>query len=318
MAPRTALLSDDVKVFALGDAWRELWQRTPGTTPFVSPDWLLPWWRQFGTGQPRVSALWDGERLAGVLPLYVLPAAGKVLPMGVGISDYFDALIDPGASPDAASTLLAGALSGADGLDCNIPELPPDSHLLSATAPGWSARIEDGSPCPVLDGAVPARQQRNLRVAQHRAERRGGCRVRMARADTLHEALDTLFALHARRWQDGGVLSDPRVRAFHREAAPALHSAGLLQLMALEIASRPAASVYTLRTPDTLMYYLGGYDTAFAHESPGTILIGAMIDAARAEGIERIDFLRGAEPYKYAWGATDRLNRLLRLSRDGR
>ncbi len=44
------------------------------------------------------------------------------------------------------------------------------------------------------------------------------------------------------------------------------------------------------------------------HESPGTILLGAMIEEAAAEGVAELHFLRGAEAYKYAWGATDRHN----------
>ena len=33
------------------------------------------------------------------------------------------------------------------------------------------------------------------------------------------------------------------------------------------------------------------------------------VDEAKREGQTTFDFLRGAEEYKYAWGATDRMNR---------
>ena len=43
-------------------------------------------------------------------------------------------------------------------------------------------------------------------------------------------------------------------------------------------------------------------------EQPGTLLLGAVIEQAMREGRREIDFLRGAERYKYAWGAVDRMN----------
>lgn len=317
MSARTELLSSDGDLAALRTSWIELWDRVPSAVPFISPDWLLPWWRQFGTGQPRVATLWRGNQLTGVLPLYVLPTAGRLLPMGVGISDYFDVLVDPEEPPSAASELLAYALSGADGLDCDIPELPPSARLLDATVRNWTVQTEHGVSCPVLEGEIPARQRRKLRMSSNRAARRGCVKIERATVSTAAPAVETLFALHARRW-DGGVIADKRVQAFLREATPILLEAGSLVLSALHIAGQPAASILALRTQTSLMFYLGGYDPALSYEGPGTLLMGTMIDEARAQGPCQIDFLRGGEPYKYTWGALDRRNLLLRLTRDGR
>jgi hypothetical protein len=38
-----------------------------------------------------------------------------------------------------------------------------------------------------------------------------------------------------------------------------------------------------------------------------------MIEEAVKEGRRELHFLRGAEAYKYAWGATDRMNMTRRL-----
>jgi CelD/BcsL family acetyltransferase involved in cellulose biosynthesis len=35
------------------------------------------------------------------------------------------------------------------------------------------------------------------------------------------------------------------------------------------------------------------------------LALGHAIEAAKAEGAASFDFLRGREPYKYAWGARD-------------
>jgi CelD/BcsL family acetyltransferase involved in cellulose biosynthesis len=54
------------------------------------------------------------------------------------------------------------------------------------------------------------------------------------------------------------------------------------------------------------MSYFGGFDPLFAFESPGTILLGHAMERAAIEGARVFDFLRGAESYKYVWGARDR------------
>ena len=46
--------------------------------------------------------------------------------------------------------------------------------------------------------------------------------------------------------------------------------------------------------------------------SPGAILLAHAIERARQEGATHVDFLRGAEPYKYLWGAEDRINYAVR------
>ena len=53
---------------------------------------------------------------------------------------------------------------------------------------------------------------------------------------------------------------------------------------------------------------LAGFDPAFSKLSPGTLTIGHAIDQAIREGATEFDFLRGGEPYKYHWGAVDRVN----------
>ena len=320
------LITREPELAALRPEWAALHRRA-GTSPFQSPEWLLPWWRSFGTGELRAAALRSEDgALAGLLPLYVLREAGgaKLLPVGVGVSDFLDALVEPGL-PDAASALLSAALDGMAGRvsACDLPDMPPAAHLLAAAVPdGWAGRTGVGTPCPVLPLAgglrarAPARMLRKWRMAMHRADRAGGWSVEPARADTLMPIFGALVALHGGRWAtrgEAGVLADPDVREFHRAALPGLMQAGLLRLQALRIGGEIAAVTYALLGPGRIFFYLSGFDPDRAFESPGTILLGAMLAEAAAEGREQAEFLRGAEAYKYAWGAADRFNHFRRL-----
>ena len=319
----SSLLTDETALAALAPEWDTLWHRVPGASPFASPRWLLPWWRQWGTGRPRVATLRRAGRLAAVLPLYVLdePGGAKLLPMGAGTGDYLDALAEPEADPGA---LLAEALAGSpDAASCDLIEIPAGGRLLGVGAPpGWRAEWRQDSACPVLvpgEGLanVPAHTRRKLRMARHRAERAGGSTVEAATAATRPALFDALAALHRARWEavgEPGVLADPRVLAFHGDAQPGLLDAGLMRLLALRLGGRVAAAFLQLLQPGRVLFYLAAYDAALAYHSPGTLLLGWALEQAAAEGREA-HLLRGAEGYKFAWGAEDRPNRACRLVR---
>jgi CelD/BcsL family acetyltransferase involved in cellulose biosynthesis len=312
--PAAEVIETDAALTALAPAWAALWRRAPAAMPFQSPAWLLPWWQAFGTGRPRVALLREpGDTVVGVLPLYELE--GVLRPIGAGLTDLQDALLAPELEDTAAASLLAAVLDR----PCELTDLPPAAALRHAPAPpGWRSELRESDPCPVLHpAAVPARQRRKLRMARHRAERQGGWQVETATPATLAQALDALIRLHATafaaRGQPGGF-ADKRVIAFHRQAAPLLLEAGALRLATLRVGGTIAAAAYGLLAPGRLLLYLGGWDPALAFVSPGTLLIGAMIEQAAAERRE-VDFLRGGEGYKYAWGAVDRRNATRRLRR---
>ena len=256
--------------------------------------------------------------LTGLLPLYLLDegAERKLLPIGVGLTDYCDALVDPAAPPGTATALLQEQLVRArtDGVtSCTLPELQPGAALLGAhPPPGWHERALPPTPCPVLvlPGPVPAGQLRNLRQSRHRAERAGGWSA--AVAANAAAAWQELVAMHRARWtalgQPGGVLADPAVLAFHDAAIPRLAAAGSLQMHVLRIGAHIAAVYHTLASPGRLHFYLSGFDATHALASPGTLLLGALIERAPADGVTELHFLRGGEAYKYAWGAVDRMN----------
>ena len=314
-----AILDSVAAIEALAGEWQELWGRTPGATPFQSPHWLLPWWAAFGTDAPRVVVVREGRRLVGVLPAYVLEEAGgrKVLPIGAGTSDYLDALGE-GAGAMLAALLERAAAEGV--LHCDLIEAPPGAGLCDAgVPPGWHGSWSEGSACPVLTlPDIPSGIRRKLRMSRHRADRAGGWGVERASAATLDGALGTLVSLHQARWAEGGepgVLCDPAVLRFHREAGPGLLEAGLSRLAVLRVGGVVAAAILALLAPGQIFFYLNGYDTAQAFVSPGTLLLGAMLEEAVVEGRREAHFLRGREGYKYAWGAVDRMNRDGRFSR---
>jgi CelD/BcsL family acetyltransferase involved in cellulose biosynthesis len=209
-----------------------------------------------------------------------------------------------------------------------LEELAPEATSLGLLAPdGWSDDVAPQSCCPTLSwetgidigAVVPPGKLRKLRMARHRAERRNAM-IKIATPDTALDHLEALFRLHAARWEsrgECGVLADFSVQAFHRDATPRLAAAGLLQATLLRIDGQVAGVFHGLRRGRNLFAYLGGFDPAFAFESPGTVLMGDALDRMMAGGAGTLNLLRGTEPYKYEWGAVDWVNHRRILRRPG-
>jgi len=316
------LIDDAARLAAIAGAWQALWRRLPTATPFQSPAWLLCWWRNFHPGELAAVAIWQGERLVGLAPLYIEHGRrdDRVLPLGIGVSDYLDLLIDPESAVSLDSFLdpLRRHLPG--WRSCELEELPPWSLALPLPADD-SRSVETQSACPVLDLAQPVSMgmQRRLRRGTRRAERRGGLDIRSVGSAEIDGFLAALFLLHGVRWRSRdaqpGVLRDAAVRAFHRCAVPALSREGVARLYKLRVGGEIAGCYYGLLDRGRAYAYIGGFDLRFAAISPGGLLLAHAIDQARQEGCREFHFLRGQEAYKYEWGAVDRWNRRLRLAR---
>ncbi|HEX2311732.1 MAG TPA: GNAT family N-acetyltransferase [Vicinamibacterales bacterium] len=306
---------------ALGPAWHDLWRRAPGATPFHSPLWLIPWWREIGGGELRVLVARQDVRMVGLLPMYLQHdgEGGKLLPLGIAISDYLDGLFEEGMGVIAAEAMLRHLAERDDWRRCELHPLRAGSPLLEAHAPPCCTdEVLDFEPCVVvaipadarnLRDVVPSRIRGKLRYFGRRAEQAGRVRFETATAATLSEFLEALFRLHEARWRrlDGlGVLADPVVRDFHRAAAPLLLSAGLLRLHALRLDERIVAVVYALFARGRVYSYLSGFDPELGTISPGTLALGHAIRHTIDEGAREFDFLRGQERFKYFWGGRDR------------
>ena len=192
----------------------------------------------------------------------------------------------------------------------------------------WSSVVYAQEVAPVLTLApgddlprtVPKRMRGNVRYYQRRLDAEGPSAMEPATLGTLDEHLEALFRLHQARWRrrwQPGAFADRRVRAQHQEFARALAARNRLRLWCLRLNGEILASLYCFRDEHRLYYYAAGFDPRLAHCSPGTLLLAHAIVSAQTEGLTELDFLRGNEAYKYAWGAQDRQNYRLAIWKPG-
>jgi CelD/BcsL family acetyltransferase involved in cellulose biosynthesis len=313
------VLRTTAELEALTPRWIELWLSNAHARPFQHPAWLLPWWHQFGQPGLRAVTLWNGSELIALVPLYISsePVSGlrQLLLIGAGTSDYLDGIFSPACSPEQVLAALE-TLGPEDDWDiASFTQLLPHSPLFQALR-----QLDDdiansyaGESCSrrsaVTIADLPRKVCADVRYFSNYA--RGSGRLELAIADEVSwsEMFEALVDLHTERWQQAGepgVLADPAVLAWQREAIPRLEASGLLRLLALRVNGKPFAVLYSLIDPPcraerTQYFYLTGFSLSHAKLKPGTILTGRAIEHAAHEGVRTIDMLRGDDSYKKFW-----------------
>ena len=158
-------------------------------TPFQSPAWLLAWWRYFGTREPLLLTARARCELVGLLPLYLLrePGCRKLLPIGVGLSDYVEALARSG-----------GTWRRPTGSWRRSAEMPGLGRVLAARSRAEGALAPRGRGCGLTTATIAGAALSGTGVAA----RPGGARTDRAAQDTARSASGANAGGSRRRGRD--------------------------------------------------------------------------------------------------------------------
>ena len=167
---RCEIMEDADALAAVAPAWWALWRRCPAATPFTSPAWALPWWQAFSPGRLRAAAIWDGDALVALAPIYREEGelGRRLLPIGIGISDALDVLVDPLMKDAAGSALVQSvAAHAADWDSWELEELPPGAAALALPVP-LGCTEHGGSPAAAK--AMPQQESQGFNVRESLVE----------------------------------------------------------------------------------------------------------------------------------------------------
>jgi CelD/BcsL family acetyltransferase involved in cellulose biosynthesis len=298
--------------------WNGLLDRAAAPTIFLTWQWQSHWWRFFGQGRPlRLLKVSDSsDQLLGLLPLYADTGGVFRIVGGVEVSDYLDLLAPGGSEEEVWAALLQhrSAESAAWDLHClrggsaTVALLP-----LLAPAYGLTARVSREERCPILElggsweaylETLSGKNRHELRRKIRRLERElPGATVRSHRTrEGLAAAMDAFLALHRQAKPGKARFMDDRMAGFFSAVGGALAERGWLRLWFLEAEGEPLAALLTYEYAGSVGLYNSGFDPTRAALSPGIVLLCHVIRDAIERGFGRFDFLRGEEPYKYAFG----------------
>ena len=185
-------------------------------------------------------------------------------------------------------------------------------------AEGWTLNVEREDVCPVVRvppgttfedhlAGLGKKTRHEIRRKLRRAESAGEVRL-----DDSPQPLDDLEAfidLHQRRWGDRGLFPDTeggrQSRVLIRRLFELFGPDGPIRLAFLTVGGRRIAAGIGIHARDGYLYYNAGVDPDARDLSPGVVMLAKFLERAIREGCNRLDLLRGDEPYKYEWGAVD-------------
>jgi CelD/BcsL family acetyltransferase involved in cellulose biosynthesis len=299
--------------------WSQFYAGAPQATPFQSPEWLLTWWRHFGSGQLQIFTFRDEDkRLIGVIPCFLHKWNGRrqLTLVGSGISDYLEPLIDAIHRTPVLQRFEA-YLRSTDAWDiCSWQDLSADSALADIAGKGeLGIQRKPDTPCLEIPlsrnfdeywQARPSGLRRNVkRYSQKAAE--------LATLNFEHSAcyepeyMEALIRLHGLRWREHGeqgMINANRSGQFLRDVCQAFAGKKKLSFFVLRFQGVIAAVILGFSQRKELFAYLSAFDPAYGAFGFGRILLYQALRHASCTGYSSWNFLRGDEPYKAEWGAT--------------
>jgi len=309
--------------------WCQLLAQVPFQSVFFTPEWQETWWRHFGaTRQLHLLTVRSSDgTLQGLVPLMSSPGiegtARLELIGDLELCDYLDVLMAPARQHEVGHAVVEYLLgNGGEEVEVCLQNLSQHSATSAVFQDcllhsGLTVEVEQIETCPTV--LLPSEWEAYLALLRgkdrhelRRKLRRAAAAARLeyrvtSAAAQLDEDINTFVALHRMSQQDAkqGFMT-PEKEAFFRAMARQLWPQGWLEMAFLYADGEPIATLCCFAYGSTYAAYNSGYHPAYGDLSAGIVLFAERIRTAIARGFTAFDFMRGDEPYKYRFGATDR------------
>jgi CelD/BcsL family acetyltransferase involved in cellulose biosynthesis len=309
---------------AIWGTWDALHRADPLATPFTSRAWAEAWLREWAPdAESWVLAVHDENRIVGLAPLVLRGerALRMLHPLGKEPGDYWDVLAEPGAHAEVGAQVGAYLARKGRAWDAFVVSCFPAGSPTPAALARGGLRIHEREdiPCPTIElpstfeaylAMLPRSHRSNLRRHMKRLDT-GEIEVReITEPSELPDAIAQMQELRLRQWAHAGKeitaqQQGPQFRAFMTAAVQGLVPAGQAVVWEFRGSSGRLGIYVNFVDAAAFYWYLGGFDPAHARLGLGKIAVGLGIRTSIDAGRARFDFTRGAEPYKYWYGARD-------------
>ena len=305
---------------SLRGEWQDLLSRAPEPHVFHHPLWKEKWLEHFGENrEPLFLAMRDGGRLVGVAPL-MRDGSRLALVGDHDVCDYMDFVVEPGWEGEFFPALLR-SLGEEPWEEIELRGLTACSPALAglrqaSEALGWQVEQELEAVAPRVElpsswdeylSRLGKKNRHELRRKMRRLSK-SGAQVELRDLRSRQEvaaSMEDFLRLHTASRSDKAEFMSAQMERFFRDMSVALADEGLVRLFMMDLDGRPAASVLCFDCCDQLHLYNSGFDPELASLSVGLLSKALCLEVAIKEGKSCLDFLRGAEPYKYDLGARD-------------
>ena len=299
----------------LAPEWDDLVARCRTATPFQYAAWLTAWWRAYGSaGRLRlVLVRRDGRLVAGAAMAVWHRPYPVLVPIGSGVSDFTDVLLDDTCVDRAAAELAAALPAHRPWIVADLREVRPEGAAQHVVAhwPGWRSRLPDSVcqhlpalPMEDLLHRLPGRTAQRSRVKQRKIAA-AGVEVRETPAAEVPDAITAMLQLHALQWRGRGATPEHLNQRFAqhlREAAAGLVAGGRACVQEYRLEGELVAVNVLLLSPGLAgLYMYGAHPSLRKRLDIAGLLFGESLIRTRHDGVPLLSLLRGTEPYKQRW-----------------
>ena len=325
----TEIRRDDDAWSQLEAEWEDLYARCTTTPPFACHAWLSSWWRCYGRAGALVLVLVrrDGRLVAATALARRRRLGLPVLaPVGEGVSDLSDVLVDPDHAAPALARLTEALWQLAHRHAIDLGELPPQA-VAEGVVEAWPGRVwrSPGALCLELPGqsfadllaSLPSKTARRARNKTRTIDA-AGIAVRWVDADGAAASVASLLALHREQWR--GRPMNPE----HARPRFATHLVGAATAMV----GRGQAAIAEYRLDGALVgvdvlvvghrlvggYLYGIHPTLRRRVDGAQLLLTHNLGLTDRLGRPTFTYLRGDEPHKRVWRPTERRSQRIILT----
>ncbi|MBO1337402.1 GNAT family N-acetyltransferase [Streptomyces sp. VRA16 Mangrove soil] len=332
--------ADPAEFGALRAEWNRLHAASPTATPFQSHAWLHSWWLSYGsTGRLCVVLVRREGRLVAAAPLMRRLRPFPVLtPLGAGISDFSDVLVDAAADGAAGGTgcravdaLGAGLWKLAGTAVIDLREVRPGSAAegIHDNWPGLRRGFDDSAclelpvlPMDDLVGRLPRPRAQRARAKMRKLDA-AGIERRVVPAPEAGASVRRLLDLHQLQWQERRVTTEhmkPRFAEHLSRSVALMAQTGDAVVTEFTLDGSVVAADLTFVSPRLAGGYLYGAHPQLRERKidVATMLLRSCTEHLQnGRRAEVLSLLRGTEPYKMHWRPEHVVNRRLLLARAG-
>jgi len=313
--------------------WAQLLQKSSIHVPFLEFDYLKAWWLTHGGSEwdPQktqlniITAKQDGQ-LIGIAPLFKSKNREEkpalIFIGSVEVSDYLDFIALPEKLPDFLGEMLTFLENIDDPANklidlYNIPDYSNSLQVIEDLAQnkGWNFFKEKLQPAPFvnipnewetylsnLDKKQRHEIRRKLRRLQEDTDSHWFIITDKTKIETETRSFMNMMALDPVK----ETFLTPSMREHMLNTCRQAMDNNWLHLSFLEINNEKAAAYLCFQYEKCLWVYNSAWNPKFAQYSPGWVLLAYIIQWGMENGIQKVDFMRGNESYKYKFGGTDR------------
>lgn len=315
------------QLLRLEGEWNAFLSEVEGDSPFVSHEWLVCWWQQFGLNRSLYIVIARrSDKICGIAPLMKSRESWYGMPLRRLGSPYnehvqrMDFLVAPQQQGDFCEAIWSHFKQIEKEWDViELSQFPKSSPTLreferKVASAGFAFYYWQQGDSPYLPitgsweeyiGGLSANTRSDIRRKLRRLRDSGEVELEsLAAGDDIARPLEEGFRIEAMAWKGSkgtAILCDEGVRRFYATLAARMHKKNRLRLYFLTVGGTRIAFQYCLEYGNRIYLLKPGYNPEFSRYSPSQLLTWLVLRQAFESGKSEYDFLGDSDEWKLKW-----------------